>query len=378
MSFRNPTQISLGMQGVFFSKTYRVIGRAVLGTFDHGVLYFWHEFYLETSGGFLATLVFEVTETGPVWRWFTLFNPREPLNAADASTKRVGETVRIDNDRFRISRVSRSRIHFTEGRTPEGVTVGQTADYFNASLGSQLLVVSWTGDEVEFYEGSNVPASMVAIGFDFGPIHRAAFTLLSGRSLWDWRVAAAGSLVVGMAALLAFVIWRSDQPRPGFTPAPKPALHAGWTGTLNGVPYRISDLSLEEIDQVGQRTLRGEYDLFSQTDGSTAELIEQNQDWWLASPILPQDPWSPIRAGDAQCGQTILIAGQTAQITALFRDTILEGSEAPWPGEKTIYGFTAQSSSNKYAVEWDSAKILYQKLTPLSDQAIRTAFKITR
>jgi hypothetical protein len=43
--------------------------------------------------------------------------------------------------------------------------VGSEAHYFNAEAANLLFVVSWTGDDVEFYEGQNLPRGDVERAF---------------------------------------------------------------------------------------------------------------------------------------------------------------------------------------------------------------------
>jgi len=376
MSFANPTQIRLGMEGTFFSKKYRVIGRAVLSTFDFGRVYYWHEFYLETSGGSLATLVFENNDDGPMWRWFTMFEPRKPLTADEAAMKVTTDSVTIDDDTFEITRVNRSRVCYIAGRTQQGVRVGSVAHYFNARSGSQLLVVSWTGQEVEFYEGLNVSVQMVMSGFGFSGPRRFYFAALSGRSLWSYRAPILATL--SCVAVIAGVIWWSDRSSPKpiqLTPPPKAALMVGESGSLEGIRYRITGDTVEEIDQVDRRFDRQEYDLMADAYGQQAELVQEQGQWLLCVPFTPQESLAPAAAGAIQTGQPVVIDGHPCTVTALFRDRINGAPEAAFPAATTLYGFTATNGSRKFTVEWDATNVLYQETTKVPQSSILAAFK---
>ena len=190
MSFNNPTKIRIGMEGAFFGKRYRVIGRSVLGIVDAGAIYYWNEFNLETSGGNYATLVFEETGCGGKWRFFEMFDPREPMTSEEARSKGIGDAVNLDGSTATITRVDRSRVYAVEGKVPEGVVVGQHANYFNAGGGDKMIVVSWTGDEVEFYSGTTIASAVVAFAFNLDGLARMAFALTGGRSFLNGRVLA--------------------------------------------------------------------------------------------------------------------------------------------------------------------------------------------
>ena len=158
MSFANPTKIRIGMAAAFFGRSYRVIGRSVLGVQERGRTYYWNEFNLETSGGSYATLVFEETGLGGQWRFFEMFDPKIPMTSKAAEEKCVGDAVNLDGSTVLVTRVDRSRVYAVEGKVPEGVVVGQFANYFNAGAGDKMIVVSWTGGEMEFYSGRTIPS----------------------------------------------------------------------------------------------------------------------------------------------------------------------------------------------------------------------------
>src|SRR5271169_2794512 len=156
------------MQGAFVGKTYRVIGRVVMGITEDGSVYTWNEYNLETAAGDRATLVYEESDGVPSWKMFTMFDPQFPISAEDAASKGAGDLVNLDGTDCHVTRVDHSRIYFLEGQGFEGETVYAKADYFNASGAGNMIVVSWTGSEVECYRGINITSGMVAKAFNLG------------------------------------------------------------------------------------------------------------------------------------------------------------------------------------------------------------------
>jgi len=57
----------------------------------------------------------------------------------------------------RVTLVDESKVYWVEGRPPEGVELGDIANYFNALAGNRMYVVSWTGPEVEVFQGMDLP-----------------------------------------------------------------------------------------------------------------------------------------------------------------------------------------------------------------------------
>src|SRR5882757_4029405 len=104
MNYPNPTPIKIGMKGSFAGKQYLVVGRVVLGIVESGQMYYWNEYNLETDGGDVATLVYEVTEDGPEWRIFTMFEPQFAIGAEDAASKRAGDLINLDGENCRVTR----------------------------------------------------------------------------------------------------------------------------------------------------------------------------------------------------------------------------------------------------------------------------------
>jgi hypothetical protein len=179
MSFANPTPLRVGARGTLHGWSVTVTGRVVLGVEIDGETYYWNEYYLMGDSGSSGTLVYEETEHGPEWKLFRLFEPERPLTAREAMAKRVGDTVNLDGTPTKVTLVDESRVYHIEGSAPEGVAVGDVAQYFNADTGQRMLVASWTGDEIEFYEGEDAPAELIASAFGFAQ-PRASSSFTSG------------------------------------------------------------------------------------------------------------------------------------------------------------------------------------------------------
>src|SRR5688572_8869741 len=165
MSFENPTPLRVGASGTLNGWRVSVAGRLVMATQDGNDSYFWNEYYLVDDSGNSAMLVFEETEHGPAWKLFRDFTPSHPITAQEAATKQVGDTVNLDGTAAAVSFVGNSRVFHIEGRAPEGVESGDIASYFNVDTGSRMLVASWTGEEIEFYEGLDAPGESIASAF---------------------------------------------------------------------------------------------------------------------------------------------------------------------------------------------------------------------
>src|SRR6185436_665896 len=183
MSFTNPTPLRLGMTGAFDGRKYRVAGRVVMGMEEGGETYYWNEFNLISEDGESATLVFEENERGGEWRLFTLFEPEFAMTAEDAATRRVGDQLNLDGHDLRVTLVDETRVHHIEGEAPEGVEVGDVAHYFNAEGSNQMIVVSWTGDEVEYYRGVTVSADRIKSVFHLREGQLSNLSRLAGGGL---------------------------------------------------------------------------------------------------------------------------------------------------------------------------------------------------
>jgi len=384
MSFANPTKIHLGMAATFFGRTYRVIGRSVLGVLEGGGTYYWNEFNLETPGGSYATLVFEESGTGGKWRFFHMFAPKVPMTAKEAEDKCLGNEVNLDGTTVRVTRVDRSRVYAVEGKVPEGVIVGQFAKYFNAEAGDKMVVVSWTGDEVEFYSGRTITSGVVASAFNLSGLARVGFALTGGRSFLNAHVLFLllflGIICFGFIGVCCAL--RSPAHPPAvvvFQVAPSP-LAVGATGVLGGRRYRIASHTLVEIAEIGLRFSRHEYEL-RDDHGNHFLLISgmgsNAANWILCAPINLPPSLTAQEVGGLSVGQTVKLDGDSTRIAKLFRSTIREVDENSMelykPGD-VLYGFSGAMKSNTLIVRWNTTNIIWLKGTLLADQNVKAAF----
>ena len=378
MSFENPTLLRVGMYGNFAGRDYRVAGRVVMGETEGGETYYWNEFNLESTDGRYADLVFEETEHGGEWRLFTLFKPEYPMTAADAATKRVGDRLNLTGEDVRVTLRSTSRVYHIEGQAPEGVEVGDVANYFNAEAGNDMQVVSWTGDEVEYYNGVNIPQSVVATAFH---VPRASDSSSFSDSDSSWLGGNAEHYDSGVkfflkAALVIFfffiVLGRHFSCSNESAPVKKvnagaPPLTVGATGKLLGRNYHITAHAVVEIAEVGARFERHEYQL-TDDDGLTGLLVcgikPDDKDWRLFEPLLVVPMPRPQEFAAKKAGDMVTIEGMTGEVRDLFLSTVRQVDGAPstdWQPGDVRFGFEAQGERELLLIRWNSTVVSVQR-----------------
>ncbi len=384
MSTSNPTPLQLGMTGTISGTRYRVVGRVVLGEIERGRTYYWNEFNLETDDGQEATLVYERTERGGEWRLFTLFEPREPITAEEAATKRVGQSVNLDGLEVPITLVGQSHVYFIEGKAPEGVEVGDVANYFNAGDANHMDVVSWTGQEVECYHGNDLPWVVVAAAFNLH-LSSLSFQLQSPEGGYDSPRSRSKILVAVIAAIIPLAIFCSFLPSrrpPAIKRASAPPSHlvTGGTGKPRGTEFHIQRHALVEVARVGWRFERHEYSVVADS-GDMALLVCGSKpgakDWVLFTPLHPVDAMTPQQAGAVHLGQSVNIAGVTAKVDELFQSTLrrVEGPEAETPkGGEAWFCFGGRSDQTQLLVRWNASRIEFFEGTALTDDEVTSAF----
>lgn len=380
MRFRNPTPVTLGLTGTFAGRSYRVVGRVVLGMEEGGETYYWNEFHLRDTDGKSATLVYEETEHGGAWRLFTLFEPQNPMSVAEAASHRVGQQVNLDGRPLRVMLVDESRVYHIEGEAPEGVEVGDVARYFNAGAGDGMIVVSWTGDEIEFYRGLDLPRGAVAKAFGL-PSEAAYFptqstTVAGGSGAAKWVGNLVGIFLM-VTVFFSFYSCRSSRaPSPVSKPkTPASPLSIDSVGSLRGTTYRVQGHMVVEIAQVGRLYDRHEYELLGR-DESRALLVYGSRlgakDWLLLSPFEPSTSLTPFQAAAKRTGELVELDGTSDRVTDLFLSTIRQ-IDRPERADSTngavFYGFSARSGTNLFLVRWNAENLTCYRgqLLPLNE-----------
>jgi len=392
MSHANPTPLRVGARGSLHGWQVRVAGRLVLGVEIAGETYYWNEFHLVGDNGNLGTIVFEETEQSPEWKLFREFQAIRAMSAPEAAAKRVGDTVNLDGTPTRITLVDESRVYHIEGEAPEGVSVGDVARYFNADRGQRMLVASWTGDEIEFYEGQDVPATLVAQTFGF-PTPARASTSSAASSLRGDTTSRPSSATIGkviavlvlVGLVAAAVIWflsnRSPRATSGRLAAPPTLrLATGAHGRLGTEEFTIAGRAEVEIARLRGRTRRHEYQLRG-ANNETALLVTgltgAPQEWHLLRPIQLATPRDPYEAAALRKSARLDDAGRMAIVSELFRsstvatDGVTDALPAP---QRVRYGWIAQRSGDWIIARWEESQLQFHSAIPIAESEIRTAF----
>lgn len=380
MSFANPTCVHVGMRGKFGGKDYQVVGRSVMGESESGETYYWNEFNLETSSGEEATLVFEQTDAGGQWRLFTLFDPEYPMTAADAATKSVGDRINLAGGEVRVTFRGSSKVYYVEGRAPEGEDVGKSAEYFNAGSGSVMQVVSWTGDEVEYYNGLTLTRGLVASAFGLPPESLVGegsrtFSSLSGGGSDSARYTSGLKFALQAAFVLTlfFVIFgrgfscsrdRESSP-PAKIPAGAPPLAVGATGTLFDKDYRVTAHAVVEVAEVGSKWERHEYELTD--DYGTKWLLICGErpgagEWDFFEPLSPMQAPTAKEAAAKKIGELVELDGYTGRVSEIFLSTVelTDGTESGGLRNGAMsYGIGSTSENRTLLARWDAAGIKF-------------------
>jgi hypothetical protein len=394
MSLANPTRLRIGMQGTFSGKTYRLVGRVVMGVEDGGEIYYWNEFNLEASDGSSATLVFEETERGGEWRLFTLFEPEYPMSAEDAATKRVGDRLNLTETEVHVTLRGTSRVYRIEGKAPEGVQVRQYAKYFNAEAGDLMQVVSWTGDEVEYYNGENLSRGVVETAFNLPSV---AFSSLAGSGVSNWLGGSTSedysSLVkfAGQACLIVVIFLvifgRSFSCSNDYEAKPVKKIFAGETplkvnaeGRLQDTRYRLTAHLVVEIAETDRVWERHEYQLTDDDHGS-ALLVQglkpNDPTWILFTPLSPVIPPSATESAARKLGERVNVDGIVANIQTMFLATVRKVDGLAEPDQQLDthhFGYFAQTENTLLLVRWSERGISYQRGKTIANETVKLAF----
>lgn len=403
MSFDNPTPLRVGARGTLLGWTVTVAGRVVLGVELGGERYYWNEFNLIDASGHSGTLVYEETEDGPEWKLFELLVPRKPLTVAEAERKRVGDTISLGGEAIPITLVDRSRVYFIEGTAPEGVEVGDLADFLNADGGEHMYVVSWTGEEIEFYEGRDVTGETVATAFGLArgaPAFTGRARLASEEDEEETSADSGATATVsnrflkGIVAVVLAVFgfsslyscfpslgswWSKTETALRKQAAPSLRLANGASGTLGERAYTVGAHALVEIGRVAGRFERHEYQLTAEA-ASGALLVNGltggTRQWHLLLPVVPPANFGPYDAAKRLKGQQLSLQGTTATITELFqsRTRSIDGqTAAPLLPGGVQYGFVATSGGAWWLARWNENRLTLYRGTPLDEKSVLLA-----
>ena len=395
MSRENPTPLRIGSSGTLNHWRVRVAGRLVMSMEDAGETWYWNEYHLLDDAGTSATLVFEETESGAEWKLFREWTPSRPITAREAATKRVGDTVNLDGTPTRITLVDQSRVYHIEGIAPEGVEVGDIAHYFNADAGTRMLVASWTGDEIEFYEGFDASAENVADAFniprDATPgtaNHLAAATRNAGssRASGGAMLKIVGVLLSAASLFSAYSCFSShrnvstlSRPRAK-VPAPAAQLPLGTHAALRQHEYIVDARKLIEIARVTGRHELREYQLRDEAS-RPALLIHAlsggTKEWHLLRTAEVPAEMTPYEAAMKRKSTTITVNGRAMRIVDLFRASTLgaDGSAGTRATSAAVqYGFVATEAGNLLVARWSENQIQFLLGTAVTDAEIAAAF----
>ena len=399
--FNNPTALRLGMSGTLAGKRYRVVGRAVMGMDEDGERYYWNEFNLANDEGDSATLVFEETESGGEWKLFIAVEPGVTMTVAEAATKSVGDRLTIDYTSVCVSLVDESRIYFIEGEAPEGMEVGDVANYFNAESGNTMIVVSWTGDEVEYFRGINLKRGAVtqAFGIKEYPatnLSKAASFLSGDKSSFASGLAPIfAKILPALIGLFIAFVFILQMPSCNILPlkrsskkisAPKSILKPGDTGKLADVKWLVRSHAVVQISEVGLKYERHEFDLTCD-DGSQALLIHGmspgTDDWFYFTPLTPIEPMSPTKAAEVRVGETVNVDGVIVPIGHLFQSLTTRKDFAPDAtpvnsSSDMMFGYSGESGITTLVVRWDSRSVQFLKGKRLTNREITDAFQFSK
>ena len=360
MTIPNPTRIKIGDALEIAGVRYFVQGRAVLGVLDGGCFYYWHEFNLEDRAGREnATLVFE----DGAWRLFKLIEP-SLIDAASVAFLRRGDPVDLGGTFF-VTRVDKSRVYHTEGKNAEGVRAGAEANYINARSGELLAVVSWTGEEVEYYRGRNISAGMVARALGLrGP--KAFLFIFSNGARGNWRLLwflLIPALIAGLVALCVVATRRPQRP-PAVVrkAAPAAVLKVGDTGMFHNTQYHVVGNALMEVAEQGRLSGSREYSL-RDDQGNPALLVEQaGAESLVFTEIEPPPAMTPYEAARVGVGERVKLGGLTVDVRRLSRFTTrhTEAGDDSKPGEgEVFYTFSGEAGTNSVLVRWNGRGIKF-------------------
>lgn len=394
MSLANPTSLRVGQRGAFQGWQVTITGRVVLSVEIEGETYYWNEYILTGENGANGTLVHEEGEDGPEWKLFRMFEPAAPLTASEAARLRVGDKVNLTGSPIAITLVDESVVRLIEGTPPEGVERGDVAHYFNADTGRSMLVVSWTGDEIEFYEGHDLPEDLVMKGFGLTSVQPARSALPAAGSkkggVGCILTLLAGILVVflGISAFQAYKSSRSEakQVRPERFMAPLPL---GASGTLEQRNYTVAATASLTIGRTSGADTDSEYLLRAENGDSAllmrGLLVGPVNLWHLFTPVASatiSPALDPYAAAALTKNARINLGARSYQVDQIHLAKVdsQQGGEtaaATWPPLQYAWlarGHDTGESEDWLLARWTEAGIAFYRGHRIPDLEVRAAF----
>lgn len=377
MSTANPTPIRVGMSGTFAGKSYSIIARVVMGMEEQGETYFWNEFYLSDGSDRIAMLVCEEVYGAQQWRLFTEFTPTTPLTAREAGLKKVGDRVNLDGVSTEVTVVDETRVYFIEGKAPDWVSVGDVAQYFNAEASGKMWVVSWSGDEVEYYRGMQLHPEWVARGLG---LPAASFKASSTSGAGGHRALGigAGLLTFAIAGFFLFrgcgrshsTVRASAQPAPPVVqrrPAPAPLLTVGTNLVIAGQSYQVITHRVTGFTRVNAQWNTHHYQI-TDDRGQTNLLIARVQpaatNWHLFKPHTATRPPTPAVAAAMRVGDQILLDDFNGTVMELLMSREVSRTGPPIEGlapDGLTYHYLATNRAGIMLACWNGRGVTFYR-----------------
>lgn len=366
MSTVNPTGLRNGMTGQLQGRRYTVLARVVMGMEEDGETWYWNEFLLRADDNTEATLVFEDTERGPVWRFFEYFEPASPFSVTEASRLLKGSSLTMDGMPGKVDLVGQAKVYKVEGQAPAEIQIGTLSRYFNATVDGNMLVVSWTHSEVEHYWGQDLTKAAVNAAFGVAenpsrqkPQYASALGNYrrSGDSSADGIKFALKILLPILA--IAFMVGvpsceTTDSPSEvRLRKLPKESLKAGASFGHNQVSHSITEVRLAELATDGE-TLHGRLYIVSTPEGTQRTLLQglapSGVQWLLMSPPEVLLELSPTQAASLGKGARFPARNELLTVSCPFRLRIYSSDTAQASQPRlslTQYGLFARTDSGK-------------------------------
>lgn len=381
MSTANPTPVRVGMTGTFAGKAYTIIARVVMGMEEAGETYYWNEFYLSDGSDRIAMLVCEEVYGAQQWRLFTEFTPTAPLTAREAGMKKVGDRVNLDGVSAEVTVVDETRVYHIEGKAPDWVSVGDVAQYFNAEAAGKMWVVSWSGDEVEYYRGLNLHGELVAQALNLpANSFRAASGVGGSGGASGWGVMGA---LLGFA-FAGFVMFRgcggasrsvSYRPTPVAppppvvqrAPAPPPPLTVGTNVVVDGRTYQVVTHRVTGFTKVNSQWNTHHYQVTDdngQTNLLAVRLQSASPSLHLFRQHIAGRPPTPELAASMRVGEKVRLDDYEGTITELLMSHEVERTGPPIVGFATnglTYHYLATGTNGMLLASWNGERITFHR-----------------